>query len=317
MMRRKLWVLIPCLLLLAMSSSYRAGHAQEKQRDEKGKAPLGIPVLWREPSDIASRNLYLGPGGEAMKPELNKVTFIEEKESAGAAKFRVRDGSGREWMVKIGGQAQAEVAASRIVWAVGFYSDVTYFVPRVEIEGKPAFDNARFEARPKGIKRLGEWMWDDNPFTGTTELQGLRVLLALLDNWNLKNENTKVLFVREDEAGRSELRYIISDFDARFDRTGVSPGLWSKDTLSKPDNSKGKFIEKVKDGLVDFNYAGRHKERLSGITAAQARWIGSWLARLSDQQIKDALRAGGYSTDEGQSLEKILRARINELVSLK
>src|SRR6185503_13770244 len=107
--------------------------------------------LWREPSDIASRNLYLGPGGEAMKPDLKKVTLIEEKETSRSAKFRVRDALGREWMVKVGGDAQAEVAASRIVWAVGYYTDVSYLVPRVEIAGRGIFENARFEARSKGI----------------------------------------------------------------------------------------------------------------------------------------------------------------------
>jgi hypothetical protein len=144
MLRKSFWILIPCSLLVAASFLFLMAHAQEKQRDEKAKAPLGTPVLWREPSDIASRNLYLGPGGEAMKPDLSNVTFIEEKEGGRSAKFRVRDGSGREWMIKVGGEAQSEVAANRLVWAVGYYTDVSYFVPRVEIEGKGSFENARF-----------------------------------------------------------------------------------------------------------------------------------------------------------------------------
>jgi len=312
-MRKRLLVWIPCSLLLAVSSLSLVAHAQERPRDEKAKASLGTPVLWREPSDITSRNLYLGPGGEAMKPDLSKVTFIEEKESGGSTKFRVRDGSGREWMVKVGGDAQAEVAASRIVWAVGYYTDVSYIAPRVEITGKGSLENARFEARSKGIKRLDEWMWDDNPFAGTNELQGLKVLLALLDNWNLKNENNKILFVREDEAGRSELRYIISDFDVKLDKSGISPAVWHTPP-GKP--AAAKFIDKVKDNLIDFGYNGKHKERIAEVTVAQARWIGSWLARLSDGQLRDALRAGNYSADEIQFLEKTLRSRINELIHL-
>jgi len=288
--------------------------AQENQRVEKATQPLGTPLLWREPSDIVSRNLYLGPGGEAMKPNLSKVTLVEEKESASAAKFRVRDGSGREWMIKVGGEAQAEVAASRIIWAVGYYTDVTYLAPRVEIAGKGIFENVRFEARSKAIKRLEEWMWDDNPFVGTNEFQGLKVLLALLENWNLKNENTKILFVREDEAGRSELRYIISDFDVKLDKTGISPSVWHA-TPGKPPAAQ--FIGKIKDNLIEFGYSGKHKERLSGITVAQARWIGAWLARLGNQQLRDAFRAGNYNADEIQYLERTVRARIDELAGLK
>jgi hypothetical protein len=287
--------------------------AQENPRVEKATHPPGTPVLWREPSDIVSRNLYLGPGGEAMKPNLSKVSLVEEKESASAAKFRVRDGSGREWLIKVGGEAQAEVAASRITWAVGYYTDVTYLAPRVEIAGKGIFENVRFEGRSKGIKRLEEWMWDDNPFVGTVEFQGLKVLLALLDNWNLKNENTKVLFVREDEAGRSELRYIISDFDVKLDKSGGAPSMWH---LAPDKSLAAKFIDKVRDNLVDFGYSGKHKERLTGISLAQAKWIGALLSRLSDAQLRDALRAGNYSQDEIQFLEKTLRSRINELVHL-
>jgi len=313
-MFKKLLVLIFCSLSVAVISLFLAAQAQERPQDEKAKAPIGTPVLWREPSDIASRNLYLGPGGEAMKPDLNKVTFIEEKETSRSAKFRVRDALGREWMVKVGGDAQAEVAASRIVWAVGYYTDVSYLVTRVEITGKGTFENARFEARSKGIKRLDEWMWDDNPFSGTNEFQGLKVLLALLDNWNLKNENTKLLFVREDEAARSELRYIISDFDVKFDKAESWPSVWHAPLVKSA--TAAKFIVKVKDNIIDFGYTGKHKERLAGITIAQAKWIGIWLARLSDGQLRDALRAGNYSPDEIQFLEKTLRSRINELIHL-
>jgi hypothetical protein len=303
-----------CSMLLTMCWLLVSAGAQEKQRAEKAINPLGTPVLWREPSDIVSRNLFLGPGGEAMKPDLIKVTLVEERESASAARFRVRDGSGREWMVKVGGEAQAEVAAGRIVWAVGYYTDVTYLVPQVEIAGRGTFQNARFEARPKGFKRLDEWMWDDNPFVGTLEFQGLKVLLALLDNWNLKNENTKILFVRDDEAGRSELRYIISDFDVKLDKTAAAPSMWH---LPQGKSAGPRFIEKVKDNLIDFGYRGKHQERYSGITAAQARWIGAILAKLSRQQIHDAFRAGNYNADEIQSLEKFVRTRIDELAALK
>jgi hypothetical protein len=301
-------------MFLTMCWLLVSADAQERQRVEKAINPLGTPVLWREPSDIASRNLYLGPGGEALKPDLSKVTLVEEKESATAAKFRVRDGSGREWMMKVGGEAQAEVAAGRIVWAVGYYTDVTYLVPQVQVAGKGTFENARFEARPKGFKRLEEWMWDENPFVGNPEFQGLKVLLALLDNWNLKNENTRIVFVRDDEAGRSELRYIISDFDVNLDKTAVAPSMWHAATGR---SAGARFIDKVNDNLIDFGYRGKHQERLSGITVAQARWIGANLAKLSRQQIHDAFRAGNYNADEIQSLAKIVRARIDELAGLK
>jgi hypothetical protein len=306
---RTLAILTTVFILLISS------YAPAWQDKPKKEAALGTPLLWREPVDIASRNLYLGPGGEALKPNLSKVVLVEEKESgADSLKFRVRDGSNREWVVKVGGEARAETAAGRLVWAAGYYTDISYLAPRVEIESKGVFENARFEARSKGVKRLDEWLWDDNPFVGTQELQGLKVLLALLDNWNLKNENNKILYVRDDEAGGSELRYIISDLDTKLDKTGKVSGLWAR---SKDEGIlKIRLIDRVKDGLVQFDYGGRHKERLSDITVGQARWIGGWLAKLSDQQVIDACRAGNYSPEESRTLAAAVRARINELINL-
>lgn len=66
-MLKKLLVWIPCSLLQAANLLFLAAQAQQKPQDEKAKASAGTPVLWREPSDIASRNLYFGPGGEAMR----------------------------------------------------------------------------------------------------------------------------------------------------------------------------------------------------------------------------------------------------------
>src|SRR5688500_15338532 len=48
---------------------------EEKKDDKKEAMPEGKPVLWQEPTDIASRNLLLGPGGEGMKPDLSQVIW--------------------------------------------------------------------------------------------------------------------------------------------------------------------------------------------------------------------------------------------------
>jgi hypothetical protein len=45
--------------------------------------------------------------------------------------------------------------------------------------------------------------------------------------------------------------------------------------------------------------------------------MGALLGRLSAEQLRDALRAANYSGDEIAVMEKILRDRIDELLSLK
>ena len=81
-----------------------------------------------------------------MRPDLRRITFIKEEKGGYSKKFEVRDGSGRRWVVKIGKEAQAETSAIRLLWGVGYLTEVNYLVPRVTIPGKGTFTNVRFEA---------------------------------------------------------------------------------------------------------------------------------------------------------------------------
>ena len=271
------------------------------------------PLLWHEPSDIAGLDLYLGPGGANMKPDLTSVTFIEEETGGYSKKFSVRDGAGKKWIVKIGNEAQPETVATRLISAVGYYTDITYLVPSVEIKGKGTFQNVRFEARPDDVKRLGEWKWESNPFSGTRELQGLKVLMALVNNWDLKNANNRILSLHNEEAGRNELHYIVSDLGATFGKTG---GAFNRNRNRPQDYTKTKFIVGVRNNTLQFDYHGKNSEILRDITVEQAKWIGNLLSRLSDQQISDAIRAANYSPADAQLLLATIKARIDELKNL-
>jgi hypothetical protein len=290
------------------------------QKDDKQKDPKPIPadakaVIWREPTDIASRNLFLGSGGESMKPDLSKVTFLRDETKSYSKKYRVRDGAGNEWVVKIGQEAQSETAATRLVWAAGYFVDVTYLVPHVVIEGKGPFDNVRFEARGRGIKRLDQrWDWSKNPFVGTKELQGLKVVMALINNWDIQNHNNNVLLVTDEATGQKEVRYIDTDLGASFGKEGNFFGH----TRNKPEQyvKDTKFVKGVEKGRVVFDYHGKNQHLLEDITVEQAKWIGGILSQLSEEQIRDAFRAANYSPDEINSLTASVRARIDELNKL-
>ncbi len=280
----------------------------QKQKEKKTKAiPEGTPVLWKEPADLASRDLFLGPGGDAMKPDLTKVTFIRDETHGYSKRYRVRDGSGREWVVKIGKEAQPDTAASRLIWAVGYFTNVDYLAPSVEIQGKGTFKNAEFKARSKEVKRLGWWDWVDNPFVGSKELQGLKVLMPLINNWDLKVSNNTIL----KEADES--RYIVSDVGATFGKTGNN--ITHNRDVPK-DFAKTRLIKGVRNNIVQFDFHATHGDILRDVTVDQAKWIGTWLSQLTDQQISDAFRAANYSPEEIEVLTKTVRARINELVNL-
>ncbi len=315
----KLAVLTIALLL----SLPQTGFAQEKPKKKK-EAPQGTPVLWRDPGDISTRDLLLGAGGEAMKPDISNVTFLKDEVGGYSAGFRVRDGAGNTWVAKLGKEAQPETASSRFVWAVGYVSEIHYLFPCVQIKGAPdknvercegkGFANVRFEARPKNFKRQGTiWSWAKNPFTGTKELKGLIVLMAFLNNWDLKDDNNKLVYVPGSDGAQGEMHHIISDLGATFGKTG---GFMSRSRNDVADYVKSRFIEGVEGGRVKFAYSGKNSGLFKDITVADARWIGDLLSRLSDQQLTDAFRAGNFDPEEIQMLVSAARARINQLVNL-
>ena len=207
-------------LLIGLLASGVAAQNEEKKEAKKKDTPQGTPVLW-EAVDIPSRNLYLGPGGAEMRPDLQRVTFLEDEKGGYSTKYRVRDASGREWVAKVGSEAQSETAAVRLVWALGYKSEINYLVPKLTIEGKGTFTNVRLEARPAGVKRGDEWQWKENPFTGTNELQGLKIMMALLNNWDIKDDNNKILAVKGADA--PELHKFTRDMRATFGTTGRLP----------------------------------------------------------------------------------------------
>jgi hypothetical protein len=301
-----------------------AAAAQESKKEKV--QPQGTPILWREPIDLTSRDLLKGPGGDEMKPDLSKITFVRDQGGGYSTNYRVKDGAGKTWVVKFGKEAQPETAAVRLLWALGYVTEINYLVPCVHIEGAPepkrgtiercennGYANVKFEARPAEIKRLENWQWANNPFTGTTEFQGMVVLMSLFNNWDLKDDNNKILFVPGKNGGQDELHYIISDLGATFGKTG---GLFSRNRNSPESYAKTKFVEGVEGGKVRLAYSGKNSELFKNITVEQAKWIGSLLGKLSDKQIGDAFRAANYTGDEVRILTQALKGRISQLATI-
>src|SRR6185503_3840568 len=260
--------LIVVALVLSLLTSVDTTLAKKKKK----AVPRGTPILWQQPTDITSRNLYLGPGGELMRPDLRRITFIKEEKGGYSKKFRVKDASGMEWVAKIGREAQSETAAVRLLWGLGYLTEVNYLVPRVTIPGKGTFTNVRFEARPDNWKRTEEWKWGKNPFVGTPEFQGLKVMMALISNWDIKDSNNQIVFV---DNGSKELRYIISDLGATFGHASTTPLFW-RFTRSRNDPksyARAEFLQKVKGDHVVLHYGGKNRGLFKNITVRDAVWI--------------------------------------------
>lgn len=330
------WKTVLVLLFLSISITAEA-QKHNKQKAAEKAADLQA-VIWRDPGNISTLNLVYGAGGSEHAPDPNGTyTFDKEDMSGTSPKFDVKDEKGVKWRIKLGQEPQAETAATRLLWAAGYFVDEDYYLPEIKVQGLPKLHRgqnfvaeggivhgARLERKDKKIKKIGQWDWFKNPFVGTKELNGLRVMMSLLNNWDLKDLNNSIYVVD------GEKRYLVSDAGATFGKTGNSISR-SKSDLKGYEESK--FIEKEKSDEVDFemhsrpflltavnvpNYHGRTKmeDVTKHIPRADAKWLGQLLGQLSEDQIRDCFRAAGYSPDEVEGYSKEVQKRIAALNAL-
>jgi hypothetical protein len=318
MLQRLVVGTISLLLLIPTLITSSVNLVKDHKPKEDKPVLQGQAVLWRDPKDINRRNLYLGPGGEAMKPDLSHVTLIKKEKGGYSTKYRVRDAQGREWVMKVGKEAQSETAASRLLWGVGYNTDVNYLVPSVQVDGlKKPLTNVRFSARPKGIKRVDGFKWSDNPFVGSRELQGLKVMMALMNNWDIKDSNNKILVV-PGKNGQKELQYEVHDLGASFGKVSHLPRFLQ----FKPDRNdpvayaRSHLVDKVKDGQVRLHYSVKRSDLFKGISVSDARWAGGLLGHLSQKQIADAFRSANYSPEQVRLMTEAVAKRVAELNNL-
>jgi hypothetical protein len=313
---------------LTISLPVSAGPALEKDRQSEEESDV-VRVLWEEPRDLETRELFYGVGGRKGAPDpAGRFVFIGRDTDGTAEKIKVEDDRDRRWTVKFGAEPGPETTASRIVWAVGYHVDQDYFVKRTHIEGRGGFDvwDVRFERDDDGFKKVDRWGWNSNPFMGTRELEGLKTLMALLNNFDLKSNNNRIVRPGKKKASDpTKLIYYVNDLGATLGSTGY----WFGELPligELPFGSKGiakhfaehKFIEEVRNGEVRFHMQRtRAKRALKGVKVESARWMGGLLARLSDKQLTDAFRAGGFDEADTSVFLRAIRDRIGQLQNLK
>ena len=297
-------------------------------------------VLWRNPDDIATRNLFYGPGGKGHQPPRGTFTFVKEDLKGTNPKFFVRDRDGVLWKVKLGIEARPETVASRIVWAAGYFADEDYFEDRLQVRGMPVrLHRGQKFVGPDGViyrvrlkreegkgEKEGEWSWRHNPFTGSREWNGLRTVMALINDWDLKDENNAI---RDNGAERI---YLVSDLGATFGTSGRSwPFVKERGDLES--YRRDPLIRRLGGEYVDFRapfrpkfvflvnpleYVRRVELEWVGhhVPREDARWMGRLMSRLSRRQIEEAFRAGGYSAAEAAAFADVLEKRIEQLSDL-
>jgi len=317
-------------------------ETKAEKKEEKRKKGEAVPrlkaVIWHPTIDVNHLNLFYGVGGkeDAPRPDA-KYKFKKEDMNGTSPKFDVEDDRGIKWRVKLGQEPRAETAATRLLFAAGYFVDEDYYLDELHVEGLPPLkrgqsfvtDNgivhgARLERRVKEVKKLGRWEWFKNPFVGTKEFNGLRVMMSLVNNWDLKTINNSIYEVND------EAEYVVSDVGATFGKTG-DPLHRSKSVLKDYEDSK--FIDKVTTDFVDFvmhsrppllaainipNYEKRtHMQDVTKhIPRTDAKWLGERLTQLTEEQIRDCFRAGGYTQEEVEGYSTVIQNRIAALNAL-
>ncbi len=295
----------------------------------------GPAVIWQDRGRTAALDLIGGPG-VAREPG-TLFLFIKESDGATSPKFDVEDEHGTTWKVKLGEEARPETAATRLLWAMGYVVDEAYYRSSIHVLSLPRLvrgqefvadggivSGARLERDPDTTDAR-TWSWSDNPFVGTREFNGLRVMMALLNNWDLKDDNNSTT-----AAANGEERFGITDLGATWGRTG---NVFGRSKGVSKDYAGARFIDKVTPTHVDFVLNSRpfllsivrfrsYRERtrmesvVRHIPIAHARWIGDRLGELSPEQVRDCFRAAGYSPADVDAYAGVVLARIAALKAL-
>jgi hypothetical protein len=332
------------LTFVVLFAAVLSAPAQNDAPNQAQNEASTKPVLWADPGDIRAKNMFWGPGGEKHQPQL-PVEFEKEDRHGTSPKFDVHDAAGKKWGAKMGLEPRPETFVSRLLWAVGYVGNEDYYYAQLQVKNMPAtlhrgkqylrpageVVNVRLQRHPDHLKRVGKWNWRHNPFYGTREFNGLRVMMALIGNWDLKDDNNAIFQNEKDPVPQI---YAVSDVGTAMG----TPGKSYNDNVSKGNLAvykRTKLIAHVHEDYIDLNFPKRppfseifefewgfyfHQigVRWIGkrISRSDAKWIGTLLAQLTPDQLHDALRAAGYSDEEINAYTEALLSRIQELNSL-
>lgn len=287
---------------------------------------VDIAQLWQEPTDLPSRDLFAGPPADVAAPTpTTPFAFLEADRSGFSPGYDVRDENGLEWSVKLGPEAQTEVVASRILWAMGYHQVPTYYLTTWTMTGGPEGELGPARLRPElpDHKLVGDWSWYENEFAHTQPFRGLVVANLILNNWDWKTSNNKIYEVTGPD-GRTTRHYVVRDLGASLGKTSAPAfSRWLGTRIAQgnrndlEDFEAQGFIQQVTGNDVEFDYSGIYQPVVDAVTPSDVVWASELLSRLTDAQWNDAFRAGGYPPDQAARYIAKIKSKIAEGLALR
>jgi len=292
------------------------GHTANIQTAGAGSpAPPALAQLWVDPG-AAPRDLFWGVGGQSLAPPASAPFTVEAFDDQGfSVSYDVISPDGTRWSAKIGPEAQTEVVVSRIMWGLGYHQPPIYYLPSWTAAGPrhtTRESEARFRPKLTTLVAGESWKWADNPFLSAREFRGMLVVLLMLNSTDLKDSNNTIYDVKDARDGVARW-FLVRDLGAALGETGK---LFPRRNWLEGFERSG-FITRVSGQQVEFDYHGRHQALLTMITPADVQWAAQRLQRFTDQQWRDAFRAGNYDAAIADRYITRIKAKVADGLALR
>ena len=319
---RPRWAAGAVVLAVVLAAGCAAKAAVPNVSRDERRAVISRARVW-QPTTVAAMNLRTGPtGAGAFAPgAVVECRYVDEEMDGHTPKFTCVLPGGDKVKVKYGrdnGEVFAEVAATRLLWALGFGADRMYPV-RVRCHGCPAddetptrtapapirtYDYAVIERKMAGYELAGPegegWTWSEldviDPTRGASiaERDALKLLAAVLQHTDSKREQQRLICLdaRPPAACRRPFM-LINDLGKTFgkanafnrDRPGsVNFEAWSREPVwtAAPDCHAN--LERSFTGSLEN----------PAISEAGRRFLADRLGQLTDRQLRDLFTAARF-----------------------
>jgi hypothetical protein len=329
---RKIFVILIALSVLDACKLWQTPNWTRKEYLRKGK-------VWQK-NDIPKMDIMAGPQNEISVPPEQEVTckFVEPRtRSTGfSPKFKCKLNNGATVRVKYSSrETYSEIAATRLLWALGFYTDEVYPVklrckgcpknnpshpakdePRIEMVFEDAIIERNFPGDEIGEFRDQGWKWEeldqvDPKFGGSSraEVDALKLLAVFLQHSDSKATQQR-LACYDDDLGSHFLRQIcrhpvlmVQDLGATFGISAPKVEAFSSMYLRGWENEPiwKTELEETEKGFCVGNVVPSLGGDLRDpeISEEGRKFLANLLNQLTDQQIANLfIVARAEKTDE-------------------
>jgi hypothetical protein len=299
------------LISVSFATLQTASLAQQAGTGHEARSVVTRARVWR-PTDIASMDLRVGPQepGAFAPGATITCTYLDKKMSGASPKFACRLPDGDEVKVKYGGEngeVYAEVASSRLLWALGFGADHMYSV-RVICRGCPEthgsirrengdriIDPAAVERKIAGRELAQKWDWQDLELidekaggASRAHVDAFKLLAVLLQHSDNKALNQRIVCAdaSDDRTDCQVPLIMIQDLGVTFGRANmlnqqprgsVNFAEWSSLPIWRDPQ---KCV-----GRLSSSWTGTLKDPV--VSEEGRRFLANLLSQLSDEQIRD------------------------------